>query len=434
METDEVLISAGTRWVFRGYAILAAVAGVVISGWGMVWLGSDLPGMPFYKASLIRVAGGVLMAAACFAAALDRVDDPDVRRRALVWFGVGHAVLFVVLWTQQGAIWNSPMVDTILTVVLLTAFTFFYMASGADAGAEPDPNRTVLSLFGAPPVSRENLRRRYQRQIRAAALQEERHRLARDLHDSIKQQIFAIQTAAATAQTRFDSDAAGTRAALEQVRASAREAMAEMEAMLDQLHAAPLENAGLVASLRKQCEALGFRTGAKVEFEPGALPDNLEVEPGAQEALFRVAQEALANVARHARAARVRVVLSTTQRQMKLTIEDDGAGFDIAQPARGMGLANIEARAAEFGGTFDLSSTSGGGTRVEVAVPCAATSSIADYNRRLAWYGAAAVIHFGVGAWRHSSMFFFLGVMWCIYFARVAALRSAARRRAGAVR
>lgn len=77
-----------------------------------------------------------------------------------------------------------------------------------------------------------------------AASQEERHRLARGLPDSVKQQLFVIQTAAATPQTRFDGDSQGAREAIAQVRTSAREAITEMQAMLDQLRAAPLENTG----------------------------------------------------------------------------------------------------------------------------------------------------------------------------------------------
>jgi signal transduction histidine kinase len=83
-----------------------------------------------------------------------------------------------------------------------------------------------------------SLRLQYEEQIREAARQEERVRLARDLHDAVKQQLFAIQAAAATVEARFDTDAAGARQALEQVRSSSREALTEMEVMLDQLQAA----------------------------------------------------------------------------------------------------------------------------------------------------------------------------------------------------
>ena len=73
-----------------------------------------------------------------------------------------------------------------------------------------------------------------------------------------------------------------------------------MEAMIEQLQASPLENEGLVASLRQQCEALGLRTGAEVTFETSTLPASAALPPGTQQAFFRAAQEAFANIARHA--------------------------------------------------------------------------------------------------------------------------------------
>jgi signal transduction histidine kinase len=90
------------------------------------------------------------------------------------------------------------------------------------------------------------LRSRYDAQIRNAARVEERSRLARDLHDAVKQQLFVIQTAAATTEVRFDSDPAGARDALAHIRTAAREATTEMEALIDELQATPLENVGLV--------------------------------------------------------------------------------------------------------------------------------------------------------------------------------------------
>ena len=131
----------------------------------------------------------------------------------------------------------------------------------------PQPGATTFALRNKPAIGR--LRSAYEEQIRQAARQEERARLARDLHDAVKQQLFVIQTAGATAQARLSTDIDGARAAVDQVRAAAREAMTEMEVMLDQLQGAPIENAGLLAFLKKHCEALGFRTGAEVTFDAG---------------------------------------------------------------------------------------------------------------------------------------------------------------------
>src|SRR5262249_46142572 len=142
-----------------------------------------------------------------------------------------------------------------------------------------------------------------------------------------------------------------------------------MQVMLDQLRAAPLENSGLIESLKKQCDALGFRTGAKVELTLGELPAAETFAPGEHEAIQRVAQEALANIARHARAGAVQVYLGSVNGQVQLRIQDDGAGFDLNQQARGQGIGNMRARAAEFGGTVELISQPGSGTSVVFSVP-----------------------------------------------------------------
>ena len=150
--------------------------------------------------------------------------------------------------------------------------------------------------------SADALRSRYEAQIREAARREERARLARDLHDAVKQQLFAIQTAAATVEAQPRRSQSGARAAAGTVRASAHEALVEMETLIDQLQTAPMENSGFEDALRRQCDALGYRTGATVTLTIGALPPGTALVPGVYEALDRFAQEALHNVGRHARA------------------------------------------------------------------------------------------------------------------------------------
>jgi signal transduction histidine kinase len=251
-----------------------------------------------------------------------------------------------------------------------TAFAFAFFALAIIVGLSPDYQPLAsTTVFGNSRPSR-NLRSVYEDQIRAAAGQQERNRLARDLHDSIKQQIFAIQTTAAAAQARFDTDPPGAREALASVRASAREAMAEMEAMLDQLRASPLESVGLVEAVRKQCDALEYRTGAHVKLDVADIPAAGELPPGAAQSLFRIAQEALANIARHARATEVRVVLAIESGNCILKIKDNGAGFVPGNESlSGMGLSNMRSRAADRGGSLNIESNPGEGTRLLATIP-----------------------------------------------------------------
>lgn len=391
-----------TRLIFRVYAGFAGVAGFLLAGWGQLWFGSHFPGQPWGKAAVVRMIGAIWMAAACAALGAAGVEDPPSRRRGLLWFAIGHSIIFVVAAVQNNSVWDSSM-DWLVAWLFGVAVILFYLwqTTQGEAGNAGGP-RTV-SLFGStePPVNR--LRSVYERQIRAAAAQEERNRLARDLHDSIKQQIFVMQTAAATAQARFDSDTEGARNAIRQIRAAAREAVSEMEAMLDQLRAAPLENVGLVEALRKQCEALGFRSGANVEFEVGTLPPNRAMTPGANQALFRAAQEALANVGRHARATEVHVALRTVGDSLQLVIRDNGAGFDSAHCPRGMGISNMRERVREFEGSFEVSSSPGAGTSILLSIPFAHEDA-AEYAQQARVKAVLLAVLCFYGFW-HPSVF-----------------------------
>jgi|RhiMetdeSRZDD1v2_1073273.scaffolds.fasta_scaffold25883_1 signal transduction histidine kinase len=369
----------GSRVVLRLYSVAAGALGAIVILWGPTWLTSlHLAGQPFGRAALVRVFGAIVVAASFCAAGLAAVDDPHARHKGLVWFAAAHLVVFVVALSQRLVIWGPGPFD--YAFWLLLAVTLVLLMAEYEY-----PVAALLNALGrSVPRPAERLRSAHDRQIREAAGQEERNRLARELHDSIKQQIFAIQTAAATAQTRFDTDAGGARQAIDLVRASARDAMTEMEVMLDQLRVSPLANAGLVESLKKQCEALGFRTGADVKFTLGTLPPDEALPAGTQQAMLRVAQEALANVARHARAATVTVSLESVKGRLQLDVRDDGAGFDAGH-RRGMGMENMSARAIDVGGAIEMSTRPGEGTLVRFSVPYLAEARVRHLKFAVLW-------------------------------------------------
>ena len=391
-----------TRVLFRTYAAVGWVAGLFLYGWGGLVFRVPLDGGPSGSEWMAaRIAGAAVCGVGFLAHAMAGSDDDDARRKALGWWGAAHGIVFLGALAQAWAVvgleslgWGGAIA---LGALLAAAWLFLFSwktAEGMPWGAlrEEDHNSVLREVRRA---SVQRLRSRYEEQIRAAAGQEERNRLARDLHDSIKQQLFVIQTAAATAQARFEGDPAAARVAIAQVRDSTREAMTEMEALLDQLRASPLENTGLIEALKKQCDALRFRTGADVRFSVGELPPSESLPPGAQQAVFRVAQEALANVARHARATHVLVALDSAPFSLQLRVEDDGVGFDSAQAAAGMGLSNMRARLEPLGGAVAVSSTPGVGTAVRVSVPHAPQPSEADvaaYRRRALVYGAFGLV------------------------------------------
>jgi signal transduction histidine kinase len=355
-----------TRTVLFGYAAIAVVAGLTITGTGV----RGIPGMPQQFASIIWIAGMAIFAAGCAAAGLSLNEDPVTRRHSLFYFATGHLLLGLLVWMQWGVYWGEQGLP--LLVALLPLATGIVLLLSAIPGPAPADHESSAT----------RARSTYDEHIRQIARREERARLARDLHDAVKQQLFVIQTAAATAQARVEHDPAGTQEALTQVRSAAREATTEMEALLDELQAAPMENTGLVEALKKQCEALALRTGADVRFEPGTLPAQGLLLPGTHEAIYRVAQEALANVARHARATRVTLSAHTTPGRFEMRIVDNGQGFDGVARSTGMGLSNIAARADGIGGRVSITSGSSG-TEIVLSVP------LGDPAMRRAWRAAA---------------------------------------------
>jgi signal transduction histidine kinase len=386
-----------SRLVFHVYACVTIPAGIIVYMWPLL---TSMEGDATLYFAPGRIAAAVVAAAGCCAAAFAKIDDPIGRARGLHGFANAHILFGVMLLGQWVAVLSPTVPAFVGWAPLLTGLVLLYLAitgPGADftsalPALRPDPaapGATLFAVHNKPGIGR--LRSQYEEQIRQAAKQEERARLARDLHDAVKQQLFVIQTAGATAQARLATDSDGARAAVDQVRVAAREAMAEMEAMLEQLQGAPIENAGLVAFLKKQCEALGFRTGAEVTFEAGALPDERALDPGAREAISRVAQEALSNVARHARARHVVVTLATVDDRLVFTVQDDGSGFQGEGKPRGMGMANIATRAAEVGGTCEVASAPGKGTTVRFSVPCRQPSSARPYATRAAVWGVILV-------------------------------------------
>ena len=168
------------------------------------------------------------------------------------------------------------------------------------------------------------------------------------------------------------------------MRRAAQAALAEMAALLQQLRPAPLAAAGLLDALREQCEALAHRTGAAVTVDLGRPEDATayttavdagRLAPGAEEAIFRIAQEALNNIARHARATHIALRLRVAGEALHLEILDDGQGFAVGgdltadQSPAGYGLAGMRDRAAAIGAKLDIISESGQGTRVALSVP-----------------------------------------------------------------
>jgi signal transduction histidine kinase len=283
-------------------------------------------------------------------------------RKLAFCLGFAYGLIAFMVFFEQLTFGGHRTGWLLMAILLAIAAAFAWMGRRP---LRPEEAADELSALKIP----DEIRRGVLRQIEESAAQEERNRLARDLHDSIKQQLFSINVGTAATQERWDHDPEGARKALADVRRSAREAMVEMQAMLHQLRPEALSTAGLTEALREQCEALGYRTGAEVKLEIGEpVPDD-RMPPGTQDALFRIGQEMLANVARHARAQHVRLWLGRQDEEVMLRIVDDGQGFDPTAEASGMGLRNLKERAASLHGTLEVASTPGSGAGLTVRIP-----------------------------------------------------------------
>jgi signal transduction histidine kinase len=195
----------------------------------------------------------------------------------------------------------------------------------------------------------------------------ERHRIARDLHDSVSQALFStvLHTRAAQKALKRDSRIASgpLERSLGEIGELTRGAQNEMRALIFELGQDPVED-GLVAALTRHASMLRRRHGFDVDVEG---PERLALSPRAQTELFGIGREALANVVKHAGASKAWVHVEARSGSVLVEIRDDGSGFDPAARHPGhFGLESMHSRAAELGGVLTISSTPHAGTVVRV--------------------------------------------------------------------
>jgi signal transduction histidine kinase len=201
---------------------------------------------------------------------------------------------------------------------------------------------------------------------REKAIVDERNRLARELHDSVAQSMYGVTLLAEVASQLLSSGRADQVAGyLGELKETAKDSLAEMRLLIYELRPPVLEEEGLASALQARLEAVESRAGLETEFH---FAGELALNPQVEEALFRIAQEALNNTLKHAHAHRAVVSLGQTEHTVTLEIADDGTGFDPAAARRsgGLGLRGMEERAAEIGARLEIESAAGSGTLVRV--------------------------------------------------------------------
>jgi signal transduction histidine kinase len=232
-----------------------------------------------------------------------------------------------------------------------------------------DQVRLAETIAGDVASAIENARLFEQAQV--AAVSEERSRLARDLHDEVTQTIYSATLIAEALPQVWERNPAEGQRNLVKLRQLVRGALAEMRTLLFELRPTALEAAGLVTLLHYLGDALTGRTRIPVEVHAEAAAEGESPPPpNVRVALYRIAQEAFNNIAKHARATQVAVTLHRMPERIALTIQDNGRGFDLdSVSAARLGLGIMRERAEEIGAELAVETQAGQGTRIAVTCP-----------------------------------------------------------------
>jgi len=242
-----------------------------------------------------------------------------------------------------------------------------FLANKVTPGGFTAEDEELLRLLAAHAAIALVNARLYERS-RELSIVEERQRIARELHDAVTQKLFSLRLTADAAATLAVRDPSRTVEELGTVRRLAAEVADELRAIVVGLRPVDLAGDGLDVALRKQAELLDRVHGSAVRFSGGPVP---RLTAAAEQAAYRIAQEALHNALRHGSPSTVEVTLDASGGTVRLEVADDGRGFDLgpAGAAGRLGLASMRDRARAAGGRLELRSSPGAGTTVRLLLP-----------------------------------------------------------------
>ena len=288
---------------------------------------------------------------------------------------------------SEGFPHNHPPMTSFLGVPLTVrgrVYGNLYLAEkrGAPEFSEAD-ERAVVTLAAHAGVAIENARLFAEVEERLAL--EERTRLARELHDSVSQALFAMTLETGAAQRVLERAGANPQLLghrLARLRELTEGALAEMRALIFALRPEAIQEEGLVAAVHKHAKGIAAREDISITVE--APEERLPLPPEIDEQLYRLIQEALSNVTKHAEASQVWIRIDATEtepRQLVLEVEDNGVGFDplISRPGH-LGLLSMTQRAEALSGGLDVRSRPGSGTVIRAVVPIPESARSGDHS------------------------------------------------------
>lgn len=203
---------------------------------------------------------------------------------------------------------------------------------------------------------------------RFSAIAEERQRLARELHDAVSQQLFAISMTATAVGRTLDKDFEKAKRQISLIEEMSSVAQSEMRALLLHLRPVHLEGKDLSQAIKELIAELKLKIPIDINFE---IDEQIRLAKGIEDHLFRIIQEALSNALRHSRASRMDIrLLQRGADMVRLMIRDNGIGFDLdVEKLTSYGIVSMRERVNELGGSIDIISALGQGTRIDIRIP-----------------------------------------------------------------
>lgn len=204
-------------------------------------------------------------------------------------------------------------------------------------------------------------------QARVSAIIEERQRLARELHDAVSQQLFAISMTATAVGRTFDKDPDRAKRQVQLIEEMSSVAQSEMRALLLHLRPVYLEGKRLYQGISELVQELQTKIPMDIVLD---MDEELRLVKGVENHLFRIVQEALSNTLRHSKANRMEIRIVQKVDAVRVTLRDDGVGFELDDTKQtSYGLSTMRERVNEVGGTIQYITAPGKGTRIEIVVP-----------------------------------------------------------------
>jgi signal transduction histidine kinase len=243
----------------------------------------------------------------------------------------------------------------------------FYLTEKIDAPDFADEDEELIGLLAAHAAIAITNARLYER-ARELSIVAERNRLALDLHDAVSQKLFGLVLNAEAAATLLERDPAASRDRVTTLQVLAQEALDELRSLVFELRPPDLGRDGLGGALRKHVELLRRVERNEIDL---VLNGELPVDATRDSDILRIAQEAIQNAIKHARAGRIAVRLACDDGRLLLEVEDDGVGFEPQAPAARsgrLGLTSMKERAERIGGTLEIRSARNAGTTIRLEV------------------------------------------------------------------